>query len=390
MPEQENIVQEQKIPFAEIQEKDKADFLVALENLKEIEDEAEMKIEIGKVVSSALKFFKDYSEEEQAFDWMMKKLEVLRMSCDSTVFDRAFSQEQIDELINLICENKKDEKSQHAEYFAYGSFTTSKKDQNETDTISDQTAIALTKRLQNGETIKDAMTKELSVWFQSSQMIADGPKLELICAILNNPGHISDGVSYALIAGQADFGGVMLERIVEQAEGKELNVTMKVLDVLEAVARLGKWDDLMEAGRQRALVQLGEIQDTEENYFVKTRLNLIADKLENFARNSKGKPENDLAEYQAKISPLSAQFYDKPENFAKECDYNKVSKDYGVIYNGRGQVDSFFKLNAENSTNLELKDILANSHTQWGALTQEQQQNLTDNYRVLISPDFRL
>jgi len=389
MPKQENIIQEQKTPFAQIQEKDKADFLAKIERMKAIEDEEEMKTAIGDVVSSALKFFENYPDDEQAFSFLMKKIDILKMSCDSNVFDRAFSQEQVDELINLICENKKDEKSQHVEYFAYGLFSTNQKAKDEVDTISDQTAIALTRKLQNGETIKGAMTKELSTWLQHSQMIADGPKLELICAILNNPGHINDGVSYALIAGQADFGGVMLERMVEQAEDRELNVTMKVLDVLEALARLGKWDDLMEAGRQRAFEQLEKMQTIENNYFVKTRLKLIADKLENFFRNSRVKPENDLAEHKAKISPLSAQFYDKPENFIKEFNYNKISKDYGVIYNGREQVDSFFKLNAENGTNLELKDILANSHTQWETLTQEQQQNLTDNYRVLINPDFR-
>ena len=393
MPKQENITQEQKIPFAEMQEIDKADFLLALESLKEIKDEAEMKTAIGEVVFSALKFFETYPEDEQAFPFLMKKMDILKISCDRNVFDRSFSQAQVDELINLICENKKDEKSQHAEYFAYGLFSTSSKNEREIDTLSDQTAIALTKKLQRGETVKSSMTQELNAWLQHSQMIDDKLRLELICAVLNNPGHTSDRIADALIREQANFSGVMLERIVEQAEGKELNVIMKVLDVLEAVARFGQWEECMEAGGQRAFDKLEEIYENEDNYFLKTRLELIVGNLKNSQQESKKRPFDDLDQYKEKISPLSSQFYDQQkqkELFVENCAYNAVSNDYGVIYTSKGQVDSFFKLNAENNTNLELKDILASSHTQWEAMTQEQQRNLVDNYRVLISPAFRL
>ncbi len=147
----------------------------------------------------------------------------------------------------------------------------------------------------------------------------------------------------------------------------------------------------MEAGRQEALAQLEEIQDTEENYFVKVRLELIVDKLENFPRNSKVVLADDLGQDRERIFPLSAQFYyDKQrESYLGRCAYNKASSDYGVIYTNSGQVDSFFKLNSKNGTNLELRDILAESHVQWEALTQEEQGNLVDNYRVLIGPAFR-
>ncbi len=154
MPRQENIAQEQKTPFAQIQEKDKADFLLALKSVEKIEDKTELRQTIGNLVSSALSFFQEHSEEGQAFPWMMKKLTALEMSCDPNVFDRSFSQEQVDELINLICENKKDGDWQQIGYFSGGLFSTNMKERDEVDTIIDQTAIALTKKLQNGETIK--------------------------------------------------------------------------------------------------------------------------------------------------------------------------------------------------------------------------------------------
>ncbi len=235
------------------------------------------------------------------------------------------------------------------------------------------------------------MVQEINPWLQHSGMIDEKIRLELICAILNNPGHISDEVADTFFREQANFRGALLVQMVKQAEGKDFNVLMKVLDVLEAVALLGKGEDWMEAGRREALAQLEEIQDTEENYFVKVRLKLIVDKLENFPRNSKVVPADDLGQDRERIFPLSAQFYyDKQKkSYLDRCAYNKVSSDYGVIYTSSGQVDSFFKLNSENGTNLELKDILASSHVEWETLEQETQINLIDNYRALISPAFR-
>lgn len=390
MTEQENIKQQPEISFEELQAKDKADFLAAAAEIKKLEDKEEMRTAVQNLIASALEFFGKHRNEKQSFHWLMRKLNFLEMFSNQNVFDRSFSQEQVAEIVNLICEDKEAGSAKETRDIDCRFFSTSyKSDDRETGTVSDQTAIALTKKLQNGETIQEEVTTKLNAWLQNSQMIEDSLRLELLCAILNNPGHIDVGVADAFVREQSNFGGVMLKRLVDQAEGKDLNVTMRVLDVLEAVARFGKWEDWMEAGGQMALEKLEEIADSDKNYFIQKRLEIITQKPNGVRRKIDVQDYDDLKDYRPGIMPLGAQFYENPQGFVEGCAYSKVSSEYGVIYDGKGQADSFFRLDAENKSNLELKDILAGRHTQWESLTEKEKQNLVDNYRVLIGPDFR-
>jgi hypothetical protein len=75
----------------------------------------------------------------------------------------------------------------------------------------------------------------------------------------------------------------------------------------------------------------------------------------------------------------------------KRCSYSQISDQYGVIYNSKGRVDSFFSLEKKaGSANLELKDVLNKELAGQIELNEQEQINLSNNYKALISPAVRV
>jgi SAM-dependent methyltransferase len=308
----------------------------------------------------------------------------------SDVFDRSFSQEEINSLLLALADdfafdNSKKDKEIIFKLFN-NVFSAERKTAEENNTVSDLSAEGFLNLIRGGKVLNGAFVYGLEAWLQNLQMVNPKDRIKLISFFLNNPGQVSSALIPNLIGAQGIFGEALVSDLEQEFEGgkNQAEKMMAILDVLFVLEKMsgGPFDD----AAKKAGEILEKIKTTCDNYFVQERIS-THEITQEFFHKYDDKKLRALAP-----DPLEIQFY--PNHVQKKrqihgCSFSKICDKYGVIYNFFGEIDSFFPLDGEKK-NLRVEEILEREgFANFKNLSQDEQDALVNNYLSLAHVYFR-
>ena len=378
-----------------------------LKNLADIaglKNKEDIRQAIKRHIDSILEDYKNSKRTDEDFSLITKRLEVLSIGgsftkLDSYDVDRSWDQDQVDFFIGKFNERAKGNREFYEETLANpflfsSAFTTSSKNKKEQNTISELVARSAIKIIKSGETLSDALSKELEIWFQNIQMVDMDVRLDMISAFLHNPGQVDRNLTSEMIANQGLYGPALPQQLegLLQKNKQNTNRVLKIVEVLEKLYRIdwaGFEDSSEEAGRA-----LQRIAQNSDNYFLKFKLDAVGGRYDLKQRDKTRKLLKEYDQPDLRSTgpiPLERRGWYDQDKFVEKCSYSKVSNKYGVIYNPfDGGIDSFFEIGSPKKENLRLEDIIAREGMSFFAdMKPDEQENLINNYKSLMAVDFR-
>ena len=197
-----------------------------LKNLADIaglKNKEDIRQAIKRHIDSILEDYKNSKRTDEDFSLITKRLEVLSIGgsftkLDSYDVDRSWDQDQVDFFIGKFNERAKGNREFYEETLANpflfsSAFTTSSKNKKEQNTISELVARSAIKIIKSGETLSDALSKELEIWFQNIQMVDMDVRLDMISAFLHNPGQVDRNLTSEMIANQGLYGPALPQQL---------------------------------------------------------------------------------------------------------------------------------------------------------------------------------
>lgn len=320
------------------------------------------------------------------------------------IFDKAWKEEQVLELLRQAATEYKIGEGQEraGEIYLYCLFSdilsAVRKESLEQTDISDQTAKALIQLFQEGVVIGKEMDEGLNIWFNHCPMIQPDLRIRLTAAMLNNPGQVSHQRSLDLILSQAYYGEEMLREMegLYQKESASLNLKLKIIDILEAIAKLSEKNyDLAPLTARR---MLRNVLKKNDNYFIAQRIS--KERLATLDEPATGqyysKKVKMMMAYRDrdldKMAPKPLEQANFLESYGRTGLFysSRISPFYGVIYNFEGDVDSFFDASGITPKNLRIEEVLRQSgYVNFDSLSLLEQEALVETYKSLINVNFR-
>ncbi|MFA6995353.1 MAG: hypothetical protein WC249_02995 [Patescibacteria group bacterium] len=320
---------------------------------------------------------------------------------DTYNFNRAWSQEQVDKVVEIFNGYFDASGSSHNKLkvtmVLFNFFTTGKKDEREEfkgKTISDLFAKSLIDRLEEGKNISLDLQMAIATWAQNIHMVDRSILLDFLIAINSHPEVIDPGIRREITMGVGLFPS-LIESLGKLAEDKNnISARLKALETIKILINISGNVGFGQAGVEARKILKKETQDTS-NYFLNIRAEQIGEELDSPNRAKRlqllekyNKPEfatGDLQPLFLENNKVEDGYLAK-KTLASSC-YSKLSQEIGVIYNGHGEVDSYFNIN--NGQRLTLSDILKKEGFIENKADSENYKNQRDIYKTLIDLSFR-
>jgi len=361
----------------ENKEEEKKEFSQELNRILESENQENIRTEIQKLIQKALDDFKVTEKTEMDFAFLWQKIDFMNMSLPENEYDRSWTQEQMDEVIQYIFVHKTDN-DRKPKYFAFGPFTTSRKEKRETNTISDLTAKSIISFVKKGGIINTGISRELRLWLQGLNMVDSEIRLDFTSILMNNPGQTDEGFMNEVIRSHASFGDAMILPLKEMYEKNKDNLSkkFKLVEFFFFLKRMQYYESWLEEAGETSGEFLDKIESENKNYFLGLKLKKI--KNPSSKKILAEKKYDDLSAKKEQIKPMGLRKWNETD-FLDHCVYSQISDKYGVIYNPLGSVDSFFELNSDNPISLRLEDIIEKEDFDWQKLSSEDQERIQNN-----------
>lgn len=363
--------------------------------LHKLKDKSVCRGKISEYITGIIDNFSSGAKQKEDFEILMDKVSLFREigSLDDIYeIERSWTQEQIDFLIqNYNSFFIEDDNLSNNNFGFFRALSTSRKEDLNEETVSEKTTRAIIRLIDKNEIIPLSLQESLALMGQNIQMIRAQERFDLISIILENPGKIYEEYSRNF---QSGIGLMYKESdlmIVYENRKSNLAEILKIIDVLEFLIKNnvgfeeslnGFWD----------IVE--KIEQDNQNFFLRFRIDLLKNN-QRYDRDLLDK-YSDISD--KKVEPMD--FRPIQSRFAKERElpyyaYNKISKKYGVIYNNRGGIDSFFELLKNNEAEeleqkrISIDEILKKEGFSKNSIEPQEYEKIVITYKVLIKPSMR-
>lgn len=357
----------------------------------------------------------DTSNEGEKVKELIFELRKLDTNCDikgdSFDFDRAWSQEQVDKIVDILSsylDNNLDNtlgkenkfripviRSFDLGHFFYEVFTTKNKTKNDREefkgrTIADLFAKSLINRLESEKNISGEFQEAIANWAQNIHMVDKDILLDLLLTISRHPEKIPSSISHEIIMGVGLFE-TLIQPLNELAKDKkDFPSQLNSLEILRSLYACSDQAGFSESGGEAEKI-LEEREKDKSNYFLNTRVKQILEEHRIFNREKRlkvwNKYKNDDLKENAPEPLLMENLKGLFAHLRERMIYSAVSKETGAIYNSNGEVDSFFDI--ESGKRLNLKKVLENDGFVETENNKEESQQKMTTYKILMQVTLR-
>ncbi|MEK9135165.1 MAG: hypothetical protein AAB451_02600 [Patescibacteria group bacterium] len=332
--------------------------------------------------------------EKTAEDFHLMVDKIYFLKEDGFNLNRAWSQDQVDKLIDLF-EKYGEDKNIYDPFFFSSIFTTNNKEKREKNTVSELAAKSLTKRLEDGQKLSPILQEQIRIWFQHIQMIDRDVMLDLVFAMLDNPGKVYKQTISEAIGCMGLYGGVVGDlREAARENSGDISKSIKIIRILDELKYKQDEVGFEETGIQAENI-LRELKKRNNNFFIKVKIDELS-KTVNERRKKDGdfhdKFDDPLLKEKCKILSAEAEItHPDYVQFMKEASiYSRINDKYAVIYDTEYSADSFFTLKQEGKPQrLSIKEVLAKEGFRKENMGEEDYRKMILTYKSLIELPLR-
>ncbi|MFA6514523.1 MAG: hypothetical protein WCT50_04540 [Patescibacteria group bacterium] len=358
-----------------------------------------------------IKAREDASNEGQKVKELIFELRKLDLNYgiegDSFSFDRAWSQEQVDKIVDILSNYLDNNLGQDKKYrepvisdsglghFFYEVFTTGNKTRNDREefkgkTIADLFAKSIINRLESEKNISGILQEAIGNWAQNIHMVDKDILLDLLLTISQHPEKIDTSIRHEIIMGVGLFETLVKPLNELAKDKKDFPSQLKSLEILRSLYACSDEAGFSESGGEAERI-LEEREKDNSNYFLNIRVKQILEEHRMFNREKRLKMWNKYKKEDLKENAPEPLLLENLKglfaHLRERMMYGSVSKETGVIYNSNGEVDSFFDI--EKGERLDLKKILENDGFVETENNKEKSQEKMMTYKILMQIPLR-
>ena len=273
-----------------------------VERIVLIQDEAEREVRIHQKINAIIEGYKNSKEDYASFSFMMKRFGILRDELYQMLkkikednggsrfveweLDRAWDKNQVKTVVEIFEHHHLQPGAMNrlGQARFWNIFVTDTKKEEEKNTVSDIFAEVLIEKIEQGARFSQAFQEDLRMWFQTIKAVHRDVRMDLLIAILNNPGAMDRNTQREALSNLGLYGRYMMRQLKDIINeygtdvGKILNV-IRILDYLHHKKQQSGFKNSAE----EAEIILKEIESSTDNYFVKTKVaQLLTPPLENY------------------------------------------------------------------------------------------------------------
>lgn len=299
---------------------------------------------------------------------------------DGDLLDRSWTVDQVELIVDAL--QGLDDNQDGLDPFNINMLlSTSKKEKKETETVSDILAKVLIKEIKYGEGISHTLERQIGPWLQDIQMIDSDIRLELILAMLNNPGKVPIKIRQEALLSLGLYGSALPQELEQSFDNnpEDAGKLLKIIEILNQIILYGNYTGFEEAAEEAERI-LNRIGAETNIYFIKKRIEQLTGSI--FERvDIKNIYGEDNLSQEYNIKPLERKFVYHKNSFDQECLYSRISPDYAVIYNPEGEIDSFFKLD------LSREEKIRDEALEFGRISQQDLEIFINKFRNALASD---